>query len=559
VNFLKDITIRKSVFIILFVFCVAWSCVSAYTLISYNQLKNTQLDNGKRHSDIRIVNHGDDQYFRAVLRMTRANGYQRKADNEKGQKELSMAEDALQKTTADFTTFSNRDHQTSDPTLVSRMSKDWGTLINDALKPMMAAVKEKRFDDFDNLMYNVYPPLSRQFGASLDAYNTLLAQNEQNSDQQVIDLVDVNRIILIIALLMGFGALFLTDAYLVHYLVKPTNRLKTHLQALSEGQLSREIEDFGRNCVGQLIPYLRDLQSSLSRTVSVIRGAADGIYQNAQDINSGNSDLSLRTEEQAQALATTASSMEQLNATVKQNAENAQHASKESQAASLTAKRGGDIVSNVVTTMAQITESSRKIADINSVINSIAFQTNILALNAAVEAARAGEQGRGFAVVAGEVRSLAQRSATAAKEIETLIGESVSRVDAGSAHVAKAGETMQDIVQAVNRVTNIMAEIALASDEQSRGIGQIEQAITDLERVTQQNTSLVHASAQHSASLNDQAHNLSDAVQVFQINGVGGVAKTTQRSVSASKKVAPRSSHVKPAVSAQSDDDWQTF
>ena len=234
------------------------------------------------------------------------------------------------------------------------------------------------------------------------------------------------------------------------------------------------------------------MQQELARTVSTVRDGADAIYTGASEIAVGNNDLSSRTEEQAASLEQTAASMEQLTATVKQNAENARQASQLALNASETAQQGGKVVDGVVKTMSDIAGSSKKIADITSVIDGIAFQTNILALNAAVEAARAGEQGRGFAVVAGEVRSLAQRSAQAAKEIKSLIEDSVNRVNAGSQLVGTAGETMSDIVNAVTRVTDIMGEIASASDEQSRGIDQVGQAVTEMDRVTQQNLSLIH-------------------------------------------------------------------
>ncbi|SQC90935.1 Aspartate chemoreceptor protein [Cedecea neteri] len=235
--------------------------------------------------------------------------------------------------------------------------------------------------------------------------------------------------------------------------------------------------------------------------------------------------FSSRTEQQAASLEETAASMEQLTATVKQNAENARQASQLALNASETAQRGGKVVDGVVKTMHDIAGSSKKIADIISVIDGIAFQTNILALNAAVEAARAGEQGRGFAVVAGEVRNLASRSAQAAKEIKSLIEDSVSRVDTGSVLVESAGETMSDIVNAVTRVTDIMGEIASASDEQSRGIDQVALAVSEMDRVTQQNASLVEESAAAAAALEEQASRLTQSVATFRLQGNAGSKK----------------------------------
>ncbi|WP_034943470.1 methyl-accepting chemotaxis protein [Erwinia oleae] len=301
-------------------------------------------------------------------------------------------------------------------------------------------------------------------------------------------------------------------------LLTPLKLLLAHIQRIAGGDLSETLVLESRSEMGQLASNLTAMQQSLISTVGNVRDSANAIYNGASEISTGNNDLSARTEQQAASLEQTAASMEQLTATVKQNAENARQASQLAKSASDTAGKGGQVVDGVVQTMGEIATSSKKIADITSVIDGIAFQTNILALNAAVEAARAGEQGRGFAVVAGEVRNLAQRSAQAAKEIKALIEASVSRVNAGSQQVATAGETMHDIVNAVVRVTDIMGEIASASDEQSRGIDQIGQAVTEMDRVTQQNASLVQESAAASASLEEQASRLSQAVAVFRID-----------------------------------------
>jgi methyl-accepting chemotaxis protein len=307
----------------------------------------------------------------------------------------------------------------------------------------------------------------------------------------------------------------------------------------------------GRNEENQSRPH--EMQQSLVTTVSAVRGSTDSIYTGAGEIAAGSNDLSARTEQQAASLEETAASMEELTATVKQNSDNARQATLLAKNASETAARGGHVVDNVVRTMNEIADSSQQIAHITGVIDSIAFQTNILALNAAVEAARAGEQGRGFAVVAGEVRTLASRSAQAAKEIKGLIENSVSRVNTGSEQVSEAGTTMKEIVAAVTRVTDIMGEISSASDEQSRGIEQVSLAVSQMDSVTQQNAALVQESATAAAALEDQSEQLRQAVAAFRLNGK-------------EKAVAPRPASVKtpqllrPATAnAATDSNWETF
>ncbi|WP_052283213.1 methyl-accepting chemotaxis protein [Kluyvera genomosp. 1] len=337
-------------------------------------------------------------------------------------------------------------------------------------------------------------------------------------------------------------------------LISPLNRLIDSIRHIAGGDLVKRIDVESHNEMGELAHSLRHMQGELARTVGEVRQGADAIYSGASEIAMGNNDLSSRTEQQAASLEETAASMEELTATVKQNAENARQASHLALSASETAQKGGKVVDNVVQTMRDITASSQKIADIISVIDGIAFQTNILALNAAVEAARAGEQGRGFAVVAGEVRNLAQRSAQAAREIKSLIEDSVSRVDLGSTLVESAGETMDEIVNAVTRVTDIMGEIASASDEQSRGIDQVGLAVAEMDRVTQQNASLVEESAAAAAALEEQASRLTQAVAVFRIQQSQAAAAREPANAVA---VAPTT--LRKAAATDTGENWETF
>jgi methyl-accepting chemotaxis protein len=338
--------------------------------------------------------------------------------------------------------------------------------------------------------------------------------------------------------------------------------------ALARGDLTQKVTSEYQGMLGELKNGTNTTVEQLTHIVRQIKDSVESINTASKEIASGNTDLSQRTEEQASSLEETASSMEELTGTVKQNAENARQANQLAAGASDVASRGGNVVKQVVTTMSGISESSKKIADIISVIDGIAFQTNILALNAAVEAARAGEQGRGFAVVASEVRNLAQRSAAAAKEIKDLITDSVQRVDTGTKLVDEAGKTMDEIVTSVKRVTDIMSEITAASQEQSSGIEQVNTAITQMDQVTQQNAALVEEAAAAAESLDEQARSLVQAVAVFKVaQGAAAAAPGTAPKVTTlpTTKAGPRPSPAarpapKPAkAAAGADEQWEEF
>ena len=369
------------------------------------------------------------------------------------------------------------------------------------------------------------------------------------------------------------------------------------VNAVSQGDLTMRIQVEGKDEIAQLLRAMLHMQTSLGSVVSSVRQGSESVAIASAEIAQGNNDLSARTEQQASALEETAASMEELGSTVKQNAESARHANQLAQSASTIAVEGGNVVGEVVQTMKGINESSRKISDIISVIDGIAFQTNILALNAAVEAARAGEQGRGFAVVASEVRSLAGRSAEAAKEIKYLINASVERVEHGTALADQAGTTMTEVVASIKRVTDIMGEIAAASNEQSLGVAQVGEAVTQMDQTTQQNAALVEEMAAAASSLKSQAQDLVLVVAAFKLEQgrqAPASAKAAQRPAAAratpakaperrlegfakpqakpQAKLAPKSTPVttvalpkpssKPSGKAsgtQSDDDWETF
>ena len=361
-------------------------------------------------------------------------------------------------------------------------------------------------------------PLADKYLKSLDDLRSTMAAQLSESQADTSTLAKASQVLLGVGTLVAVALGALLAFTVTRSIVRPVQQGKQAAENIADGDLTHPIVAAGNDETGQLLQALATMQSRLASIVGNVRHSAEGVATASAEIASGNNDLSARTEQQASALEETAASMEELGSTVRQNADNARQANQLAMSASTVAKQGGDVVAEVVDTMKGINDSSKKIADIISVIDGIAFQTNILALNAAVEAARAGEQGRGFAVVAGEVRSLAQRSAEAAKEIKGLIGTSVERVERGTALVDKAGATMTEVVSAIRRVTDIMGEISAASSEQSSGVSQVGEAITQMDQATQQNAALVEQSAAAADSLKTQAGQLVDAVAVFRLS-----------------------------------------
>lgn len=543
---LKNFTIRIVMLAILGLFCLLWSGVGLFSLHSLSKIsEGNDIDRHLVHQ-MTVLSQGNDQYFRFVTRLSRAMDVKMSG----GTPDFAPAQQSLENMSKKLQEMKTLSPGPMDPEVAAAVLTKWQALLDNGVIPQMQLAKQGTLTAFAEHASTVTPALSREFGASAERFNATAGERLDTTRVMVDGKTSIIRTLIITAVILGIALLFFTDRYLVAMMVKPLGRIRQQFQQIAQGDLSHPIEDFGRNCVGQLVPLLCAMQDSLREAVSTIRSGSDNIWRGATEISIGNNDLSSRTEEQAAALEETAASMEQLTATVKLNAENAREASQLADTATETAGKGSTLVSEVVETMDGIAASSKQIAEITSVINSIAFQTNILALNAAVEAARAGEQGRGFAVVAGEVRNLASRSAGAAKEIETLIGESSRRVDQGARLVKETGLTMEAILRGATEVTVIMKQIASASEEQNKGISQVSVAITQMDSVTQQNAALVEQVSAAAVALERQTEELQRSVQQFRLS-----ANDVQY---AAANTASPSADSKTSAAAKTD-EWVSF
>jgi len=452
---------------------------------------------------------------------------------------LKSMNSAHQKVLDSFDRYEKNDiGDTKDALLLKEVRKAYDDFHQLRSKAIALAAEGKKDEARDLILANQAIPI--KMGEAFDAhnnYNVELGKKAAESATATLNSSNVFSVAFTILCLLIVGSM---GFLLVRKITTSLDYAVNVAQTVASGDLTHTIDVGSQDEAGKVLQALKDMNGSLLNIVSQVRTGTDNIAAASTEIASGNMDLSSRTEGQAGSLEETASSMEELTSTVKQNADNARQANQLAVSASEIATRGGDVVAQVVDTMASINESAKKIVDIIGVIDGIAFQTNILALNAAVEAARAGEQGRGFAVVAAEVRNLAQRSASAAKEIKALIDDSVEKVDRGTHLVNQAGSTIQEVVQSVRRVTDVVSEISAASQEQTMGIDQINIAIIQMDETTQQNAALVEQAAAAASSLQEQAVNLAQVVSMFQVSHMQPVTHTAHPATGmATTKPAP--------------------
>jgi methyl-accepting chemotaxis protein len=461
---------------------------------------------------------------------------------------------------------------TEEKVLATRFTESRKQFVEGGLLPAMAALKAKDGEGATRMVRSKLVELFKPAQDNMKALVQLQFDVSKAEYQGAQARFETARLAAIAAIAAAIAVGLAIGIWLISGITKSLAQALKLAQSVADGDLTQEIRIESNDEIGKLLHALRAMNAKLTTIVRQVRGGTDTIATASAQIAAGNMDLSSRTEQQASSLEETASSMEELASTVKQNADNARQANQLAVAASNVAVEGGEVITQVVDTMASIKDSSRKIVDIIAVIDGIAFQTNILALNAAVEAARAGEQGRGFAVVASEVRNLAQRAGAAAKEIKMLIDSSVDTVDAGSRLVDQAGQTMEGIVGSVRRVTDMMAEIMAASQEQSAGIDQINQAVGQMDQVTQQNAALVEEAAAAAQSLQEQAGSLAREVSIFRLDaGAHGQAVMPALAMPAPARanaaapataIAPAGTQKSKALArpvAAASDGWEEF
>jgi methyl-accepting chemotaxis protein len=519
---MKSVTVRASLLAVLLSFTamlVVGAALGIFALRQANQAMSTMYD---INVQVITINDAYKDTTRTRSALVRAYGTikdgGRDADRDSA---LANGKKSSQRTLDFITKFEAAPlFQDQDPVMKKNLVEA-GRAMQGVLDRAATALAANDADTYSKINVKELTPTGAAFSAQLEKF-------QKQGDEQVGVLVatrekEFSMVMWMVAFGLALALVLVAGVHLMlrSVVLRPLSRAVDLLDQVAHGDLTARIDDAADNEIGRLLMAIRRMQQDLLSTVTRVRRGAEVIDVGAHELASGNMELSSRTETQASSLEETAASIEELTSTVKQNSDNAQHARSLVEGASNTAAQGGAVMQKVVATMNDINASSRKIVDITSVIDGIAFQTNILALNAAVEAARAGEQGRGFAVVASEVRNLAQRSAAAAKEIKVLIDHSVANIQLGTDLVEQAGTTMQALVGDVHQVTQIVGEIAVASREQSEGIDQVNTAIVQMDQVTQQNAALVEEAAAATASLQEQAGQLTQAVSVFKIDPHG--------------------------------------
>ncbi|KRC71860.1 Methyl-accepting chemotaxis protein II [compost metagenome] len=515
-QFLKDITIRRMIACTLLMISALIAALSAISVNGLRSAGDALAASNELLHEVSTLSRVNDQIMRARLRLSRQLEYASEGQRDKVAEEGRSIDSALTEARKQQGLFIELARHDAPAALLDAMRSGFDALV-DGITVQRQHLEAGAVDKARAHAAGPVVTASRSFGKSIENYEAYAKEREvqlwADADAKRRQAYAGMGVVLGICLLL----LALGDRYVAHFVKRPLDLLKGHFRRIADGDLTTPIAPFGKNCVGQIIPYLQEMQASLVRTVHAVRDGVAEINTGSSEIAAGNQDLSSRTEQQAASLEETAASMEQLLSTVTSNAENARMANQMAATASEVVQRGGDAVQAAVSTMREIAQDSGRIEDIVGVIDGIAFQTNILALNAAVEAARAGEEGKGFAVVAAEVRSLAQRSAGAAKEIKQLLNTSGATVQAGAAQVETAGRTMEEILATIERLTLLVNDIATASNEQVTGIDQVNTAVNQMDQVTQQNAALVEEAAAAASSLETQAQRLQGAVSAFRL------------------------------------------